>query len=77
MNNQYRTPDHRDWNLTFITPVAYTTDGIIVRGYESYHSKYLIIWSTTGASQSISRKTCKQIDEHISCNKLPDKLFTI
>ncbi len=76
-NNQYSTPDHRDIHLDFLKPVALTTSGIIIRGHEPGHTKYMIIWSTTGAQQQLGKETCDKIDIYLKRNKLPDELFTL
>jgi hypothetical protein len=77
-NNQHNTPEGRELDLEFLTPVALTTSGIIIKGYEPHHSKYLIIWSTTGSQQLLGHKTCEVIDQQLHYNEMfPEDLFTL
>ena len=70
--------DHRHVEHTFLKPVALTTSGIVVRGYKPHHSKYLIVWSSTGAQQSMSKFSCDEIDEYLKTHEpLDNELFTI
>jgi hypothetical protein len=64
--------------LQFLQPIAYTTDGIIMKntriGTWDTPSKYMILITYTGRLEDLSIEHCQQIDDYLA-GETQDNIF--
>lgn len=69
--------------LKFLQPIAYTTDGMIMRrdkhneGTWNTPSKYVILSHSLNRLEDLSDEHCRQIDEYLNDSTKQDPFITI